>query len=250
MRTSLLPGLVEILQIEPQSPAGTRAAVRNRPDFQQRRRRIEADAEHRRRRLRPRAAGIVDGRQARRRFLRSESRCRKPARPRQRKARDRISSIGSCRICIRAAARKWSSTANPIGIVGGLHPRLLKALDLDEDIQVFELDVASVTAGTVPKAQPISRFPSVRRDIAVVVPDSTPYASIEATARRALGTALADLLVFDQYQGPNLGSGVKSLAIGLILQDDSRTLTDQDADSFVAKAVTALEQECHARLRG
>ncbi len=61
-----------------------------------------------------------------------------------------------------------------IGIVGGLHPRLLKALDLDEDIQVFELDVASVTAGTVPKAQPVSRFPSVRRDIAVLVPDSTP----------------------------------------------------------------------------
>jgi len=137
-----------------------------------------------------------------------------------------------------------------IGIVGSLHPRLLKALDLDDDIQVFELDVASVTAGIVPKAQPISRFPSVRRDIAVVVPDSMPYASIEATARRVLGTALADLLVFDQYQGSNLGSGVKSLAIGLILQDDSRTLTDQDADSFVAKAVTALEQECHARLRG
>jgi len=137
-----------------------------------------------------------------------------------------------------------------IGFVGGLHPRLLKALDLDEDIQVLELDVASVTAGSVPRAQPISRFPSVRRDIAVLVPDSTPYASIEAAARRALGAALADLLVFDQYLGQNLGSGVKSLAIGLILQDDSRTLTDQDADSFVAKAVTALEQECHARLRG
>jgi phenylalanyl-tRNA synthetase beta chain len=138
----------------------------------------------------------------------------------------------------------------PIGIVGGLHPRLLKALDIDDDIQVFELDIASVAAGTLPRAQPVSRFPSVRRDIAIVVPDSTPYASIETTARRALGAALSDLLVFDQYQGPNLGSGVKSLAIGLILQDDSRTLTDQDADSFVAKAVTALEQECHARLRG
>ncbi|HEX4480203.1 MAG TPA: phenylalanine--tRNA ligase subunit beta [Rudaea sp.] len=137
-----------------------------------------------------------------------------------------------------------------IGIVGGLHPRLLKALDIDEDIQVFELDVASVTAGRVPRARPISRFPSVRRDIAIVVPDSVPYASIETTVRRALGAALSDLLVFDQYQGPNLGSGVKSLAIGLILQDDSRTLTDQDADSFVSRAVTALEQECHARLRG
>ncbi len=137
-----------------------------------------------------------------------------------------------------------------IGIVGGLHPRLLKALDLDEDIQVFELDVRSVTAGSVPRAHSISRFPSVRRDIAIVVPDEVAYARVESVARKALGAVLADLLVFDQFVGQNLGSGVKSLAIGLILQDDSRTLTDQDVDSFVAKAVSALEQECQARLRG
>jgi phenylalanyl-tRNA synthetase beta chain len=137
-----------------------------------------------------------------------------------------------------------------IGIVGGLHPRLLKALDLDEDVQVFELDVHSVTAGSVPRARPLSRFPSVRRDIAIVVPDEVAYARVESVARKALGAVLADLLVFDQFVGQNLGSGVKSLAIGLILQDDSRTLTDQDVDSFVAKAVSALEQECQARLRG
>ena len=137
-----------------------------------------------------------------------------------------------------------------IGVVGGLHPRLLKSLDLDDDVQVFELDVHSVTAGLVPRARPISRFPSVRRDIAIVVPDNVAYARVETTARKALGAVLADLLVFDQFVGQNLGSGVKSLAIGLILQDDSRTLTDQDVDSFVAKAVSALEQECQARLRG
>jgi phenylalanyl-tRNA synthetase beta chain len=102
----------------------------------------------------------------------------------------------------------------------------------------------------VPRARPISRFPSVRRDIAIVVPDEVPYARVETVARKALGTVLTDLVVFDQFVGQNLGSGVKSLAIGLILQDDSRTLTDQDADSFVAKAVSALEQECQARLRG
>ncbi|MEP6483664.1 MAG: phenylalanine--tRNA ligase subunit beta [Rudaea sp.] len=138
----------------------------------------------------------------------------------------------------------------PIGVVGGLNPRLLRALDIDEDVQVFELDVASVTAGAVPTAKPVSRFPSVRRDIAIVVPEHVAYARVESTARQALQGVLADLLVFDQFVGQNLGSGVKSLAIGLILQDDSRTLTDQDADGFVAKAVTALEQECQARLRG
>ncbi len=137
-----------------------------------------------------------------------------------------------------------------IGFVGGLNPRLLKSLDIDDDVQVFELDVESVTMGSVPRARPISRFPSVRRDIAIVVPDEVPYARVETAARKALGTVLTDLVVFDQFVGQNLGSGVKSLAIGLILQDDSRTLTDQDVDSFVAKAVSALEQECQARLRG
>ena len=159
----------------------------------------------------------------------------------------------------RAADRAWLhpgrsaemfADGRSIGWVGGLHPRLAKALDLDEDVQVFELDLASVVAGRVPRAEPLSRFPSVRRDIAVVVPVDVASAQVERAVRASLGNALAELRVFDQYLGPNLGSGVKSLAIGLILQDDSRTLTDEDAERCVTQAVTALERECHARLRG
>ncbi len=136
------------------------------------------------------------------------------------------------------------------GVVGSLHPRLLKALDLDDDVLVFELDLARVYAGKLPQARGLSRFPSVRRDIAIVVPELAIYAHIESTVRAELGKSLSELLVFDQYCGPNLGLGVKSLAIGLILQDDSRTLTDEDADHCVARAVAALERECGARLRG
>jgi len=61
---------------------------------------------------------------------------------------------------------------------------------------------------------------------------------------------LRDLLVFDRYSGTGLGSGLKSLAIGLILQDSYRTLTDQEADQIVASALAALERECGGRLRG
>jgi phenylalanyl-tRNA synthetase beta chain len=138
----------------------------------------------------------------------------------------------------------------PVGVVGGLHPRLLKALDLDEDVQVFELDLAAVTAGRLPRARALSRFPSVRRDIAVVVSHDVAYAEVERIVRASLGNSLAELRVFDEYRGPNLGADAKSLAIGLILQDDSRTLTDEDADRCVARAVAALEHECHAKLRG
>ena len=103
---------------------------------------------------------------------------------------------------------------------------------------------------TVPRAQPVSRFPSLRRDLAIVVPRSTAYAQIKGAVESALGAQLAEVLVFDQYQGANLGAGAKSVAIGLILQDDSRTLTDEDADRCMAQALAALERECRARLRG
>ena len=140
--------------------------------------------------------------------------------------------------------------ATPVGVLGCLHPRLLNVLDIDHDVMVFEGDLRGLRSGAVPRAQPVSRFPSLRRDLAVVVPESTAYAQVQGAVETALGARLAEVLVFDQYQGPNLGAGVKSLAIGLILQDDSRTLTDEDADRCMAQALAALERECQARLRG
>jgi phenylalanyl-tRNA synthetase beta chain len=136
------------------------------------------------------------------------------------------------------------------GVVGALHPRLAKALDVDGDVYVFEADVAVLAAGTVPRATPISAFPMLRRDIAVVVPEAITYTAIESCVREAVGQYLSEVIVFDRYSGQNLGSGAKSLAIGLILQDDYRTLTVEDADRCVAKAVAALESQCQAKLRG
>jgi len=138
----------------------------------------------------------------------------------------------------------------PSGVVGALHPRLAKALDLDSDVYVLEADLTLLTAGTVPRATPISAFPMLRRDIAVVVPEAVTYAAIESCVREAVGQYLTEVIVFDRYSGKNLGSGAKSLAIGLILQDDYRTLTVEDADRCVAKAVAALESRCQAKLRG
>jgi len=137
-----------------------------------------------------------------------------------------------------------------LGWVGHLHPRLLRALDVDEDVVAFELDLDLLQPRALPRARALSRFPSVRRDIAVVVPEQTPWSMLEASLRRALGERLHDWVLFDRYVGPGLESGYKSLAIGLILQDVSRTLTDSDADQAVAEGVAALEQDCGARLRG
>src|SRR5258706_4137651 len=107
-----------------------------------------------------------------------------------------------------------------------------------------------IGAGWLAGVKPLSQFPSSRRDIAIVVADQISYAALEACIRAALGPQLTQVLVFDEYRGGNLGFSVKSLAIGLILQDDYRTLTDEDADQCVARAVAALEREHQARLRG
>jgi phenylalanyl-tRNA synthetase beta chain len=137
-----------------------------------------------------------------------------------------------------------------IGWVGHLHPRLAKALDVEGEVVGFELDLDPSTARAVPVAGELSRFPSVRRDLALVVPEATPWGTLEASLTAALGERLQAVVLFDQYRGPGLETGTKSLAMGLILQDVSRTLTDQDADQAVSEALRALATDCGARLRG
>ncbi|MBN8726411.1 MAG: phenylalanine--tRNA ligase subunit beta [Xanthomonadales bacterium] len=137
-----------------------------------------------------------------------------------------------------------------VGVLGLLHPRLAAALDLDGDVYAFELDLEPLRAREVPRATPLSRYPSVRRDLSIELAEEVPFALVEATVREAVGELLIEVVLFDRYAGEKLGSGVKSLAIGLILQDRSRTLADIDADRCVAQAVAALESVCKARLRG
>ncbi len=136
-----------------------------------------------------------------------------------------------------------------LGFVGHLHPALAKALDLDGEVVVAELDLARFEARTVARTGELSRFPSVRRDLAVLVADDVPWARLETSLRAALGPLLREVRVFDRYTGKGLETGVKSLAMGLILQDVSRTLTDSDAEQAVQSALAALEKDCGARLR-
>lgn len=136
-----------------------------------------------------------------------------------------------------------------IGWVGHLHPALARQLDLDGEVVAFELDLAPLAERAIPRAGELSRYPSVRRDIALVVPESTPWAALEACLQTALGGLLREVRLFDRYAGPGLESGSRSLAMGLILQDVSRTLTDRDADAAVATALQALAKDCGATLR-
>lgn len=136
-----------------------------------------------------------------------------------------------------------------MGRVGVLHPRLAARLDLGVDVHVAEFDLEALVARELPRAAAVSPFPQVRRDLALVVADDLPYAALAAVVRRAAGPVLKDLVLFDEYRGAGLAVGRRSLAIGLILQDDSRTLTDPDVDAVVSTVVDAAGAEFGATLR-
>ena len=137
-----------------------------------------------------------------------------------------------------------------LGWIGQLHPRLARALDLDVEVVAFELDLEALEHRALPRATELSRYPAVRRDLAFVVAEQVPWSALAASVRAAAGPVLRDLLLFDRYQGAGIESGCKSLAMGLILQDNTRTLTDHDADAVVERVVAGLGRDHGARIRG
>ena len=107
----------------------------------------------------------------------------------------------------------------------------------------------ALLARPLPRARALSKYPSVRRDLAFVVPESVTWDAMRATAGQAAGPALRELRLFDRYAGRGVETGFKSLAMALILQDETRTLTDRDVEAVVAGVVTALEQHHGATIR-
>jgi phenylalanyl-tRNA synthetase beta chain len=137
-----------------------------------------------------------------------------------------------------------------IGWIGQLHPRLARLLGLDAEVVAFEVDLAPLSERSLPRATEQSRYPSVRRDLAFVVADTVPWAALAETVKQAAGPLLRDVQVFDRYVGQGVESGQKSLAMGLILQDNSRTLTDRDVEQVVSAVVAAIDAGHGARIRG
>lgn len=131
-----------------------------------------------------------------------------------------------------------------------MHPRLARALEIDVDVIAFELALAPLVARAVPRAGELSRFPSVRRDLAFLVPEAVGWAALAASVRATVGPLLREVQLFDRYVGQGVEPGFKSLAMGLILQDNSRTLTDRDVETVVADVVAVIEREHRARIRG
>jgi phenylalanyl-tRNA synthetase beta chain len=121
-----------------------------------------------------------------------------------------------------------------IGWIGELHPELVQAFDFTYAPILFEVDYRPALAAKMPRFEEISRFPRVRRDLAVVVDEKVSLSQLHERVTFAASSLLRDIRVFDVFRGPGIETGRKSVALGLIFQDNSRTLADEDADRLLA----------------
>jgi phenylalanyl-tRNA synthetase beta chain len=136
-----------------------------------------------------------------------------------------------------------------VGWLGELHPKLVKTLDFTYPPVLFELNLDAALAVRRSAYQEISRFPQVRRDLAVVVDESVTLSTLAERVTLAASSLLRALRIFDVYRGPGLEKGRKSVALGLIFQDISRTLTDDDVERLMASVVADLRENLNARIR-
>ena len=136
-----------------------------------------------------------------------------------------------------------------VGRLGLLHPALQKKLDIPGDAWLFQLELEALREGRLPEFRPVSRYPSIRRDLALLVKRETSWAEVERCARAAAPEIVRDIRVFDVYTGENIDAGLKSLALSLILQDYSHTLTDEETERAVESVRKALETGLSAKLR-
>lgn len=138
---------------------------------------------------------------------------------------------------------------SPVGWLGAVHPRLQREFDLRRPPLLFALQTEQAFAARVPQFDEYSKFPAVRRDVAVVVDESISVRRLLEHVRKAAGPMLRDAVPFDLYRGEGVDSSRKSVALGLILQDTSRTLTDEDAERTVQSVTRHLERELGATIR-
>jgi phenylalanyl-tRNA synthetase beta chain len=131
-----------------------------------------------------------------------------------------------------------------------LHPRIAQELDLAEVPVVFEIAAAAACAARLPAPTPLSEFPSSRRDIALVLREEISANRLLAAVRQTGARNLRSVQLFDVYRGPGLPDGCKSIALGLIFQDYSRTLNDEEVDAAVGDIAASVSAQLGASFRG
>ncbi len=137
----------------------------------------------------------------------------------------------------------------PVGWLGELHPKWQKKYDLPKPALLFELLLDSVLPASLAQSKELSKFPPVRRDIAITVDNQIPVQSILSSLYEQKSAIVTEITLFDIYRDNALGKQNKSLTFKVILQDSEKTLTDTDADAAIFSLLRVLENEFNAVLR-
>lgn len=136
---------------------------------------------------------------------------------------------------------------------GAVLPAIAKPFDLDKEVYVADFNwntIRELSNNLNLKYKPVSAFPQVRRDLALLLDEAISYADLERIAIKTEPKLLKNVSAFDVYQGDKIGTGKKSYALSFILQDEEKTLTDQEIDAVVNKLLKKFEKELGAQLRG
>ncbi|MGB0359829.1 MAG: phenylalanine--tRNA ligase subunit beta [Endozoicomonas sp.] len=136
-----------------------------------------------------------------------------------------------------------------VGHIGAIHPSLAKKLDVPTATYMVEMRLDAVMDGKVTQFTSLSKFPEVRRDLALVVDTSIAAGSIEQVIASEAGELLRRITTFDVYAGKGIEEGYKSLAIGLVMQHSSHTLKDEEVNEVVERIISRLKLEFNASLR-
>ena len=136
-----------------------------------------------------------------------------------------------------------------MGWIGELHPQWQQKYDLSLAPVLFEFDFETLAEGSLPAYNEISKFPPVRRDLAVIVDENVSYRTIMEALQREPLPIVTEIGLFDVYRGTGIEKGKKSLAFRVLLQDTHKTLTDAEVDSAVSRLIQVLQQHFNAKLR-
>lgn len=130
-----------------------------------------------------------------------------------------------------------------------MNPELQRKLDIPGKVFLFELELAAIESAQLPIVTELSKFPQVRRDLALLVPQALEYEAIQRLISETAGEFLAETVIFDIFQGKSIEKGQKSIALGLTFQHPSRTLTDDEINTIIDRCINALEEQFKAKLR-
>jgi len=136
--------------------------------------------------------------------------------------------------------------------MGEVSTKLMKQFDIQHPVYYAQIEV-DILLKYLKKLQvqyiPVNKFPSVRRDLSLLIPKKVSYESLKNAALKAERKHLKEVSLFDVYEGENIGKGNKSYAISFIFEDASKTLTDKEVDKMMQRLISAFSQEFNAQVR-